>query len=570
MNALADYAGSSSESDGEGRATKPTKTEERSPPSTHVPTNLSALKKKMQLNVAPLVHAKTNGRSIVPVDPHAKNLGYNPRIDEMYGPIEGPTNPNKTSQEAAERNIISGYVEDTGISDFAFEEQRRTFHAYGYASNPSAGANVVGDRKRAEKQQNATAFEGVRNSGPKRKREHRGDAADLDNYQGPWAKWKDEKTTAKPTDEQMEILKSYKVKNIAESGGKAKKDEEVSVLNIDDAQDYQGRTFMDIPRTVPSGVKLDSDDGPEKCYVPTKNLATWQAHDKGVSAIRLFPRSGHLILTAGMDCRVKLWEYYGKRRLIRTYVGHTMAVRDIDFNNDGTRFLTASYDRMVKMWDTFTGECLGRYTNGKIPYCVKFNPDPAKQHMIVAGTSDKKIVQWDTTTGEVVQEYDRHLGAVNTITFIDGGNRMVSTSDDKSIKLWEWEIPVDYKHIAEPGMHSVPAVAMHPKGRWMAFQSLDNTILIYGVGERFRINSKKQFKGHLIAGYAVQPGFSSDGRYVISGDSEGKLIIWDWKSTKIYKRLECHTKVTIGCLWHPHEPSQVITCSWDGTVSVWD
>ena len=47
-------------------------------------------------------------------------------------------------------------------------------------------------------------------------------------------------------------------------------------------------------------------------------------------------------------------------------------------------------------------------------------------------------VQWDTESGEVVQEYDRHLGAVNTITFVDENRRFVTTSDDKSLRVWEW------------------------------------------------------------------------------------------------------------------------------------
>lgn len=46
--------------------------------------------------------------------------------------------------------------------------------------------------------------------------------------------------------------------------------------------------------------------------------------------------------------------------------------------------------------------------------------------------------QWDIRTAEVVQEYDRHLGAVNTITFVDENRRFVSTSDDKSLRVWEW------------------------------------------------------------------------------------------------------------------------------------
>lgn len=81
-------------------------------------------------------------------------------------------------------------------------------------------------------------------------------------------------------------------------------------------------------------------------------------------------------------------------------LGHSKAVRDISFNNTGAQFLSAAYDRYVKLWDTETGwlsegnlrtsvkshldwfyyscllgECIGRFTNRKIPYCVKFNPD---------------------------------------------------------------------------------------------------------------------------------------------------------------------------------------------------
>ena len=48
------------------------------------------------------------------------------------------------------------------------------------------------------------------------------------------------------------------------------------------------------------------------------------------------------------------------------------------------------------------------------------------------------MFQWDIRSGEIVQEYDRHLGAVNTITFVDQNRRFVSSSDDKSLRVWEW------------------------------------------------------------------------------------------------------------------------------------
>ena len=122
-------------------------------------------------------------------------------------------------------------------------------------------------------------------------------------------------------------------------------------------------------------------------------------------------------------------------------MGHAAAVRDIAFTNDGRRFVTCSYDRFCKLWDTETGECISAFTNKKIPFCVKVNPDPSQQHVFLAGCSNKHIVQYDTNTGKVEQVYDQHLAAVNTITFCENAKRFVTTADDKKMLIWECGIP---------------------------------------------------------------------------------------------------------------------------------
>ena len=83
----------------------------------------------------------------------------------------------------------------------------------------------------------------------------------------------------------------------------------------------------------------------------------------------------------------------------------------------------------------------------------------------------------------------------------------------------------------------MPAAIKSPDQRYVACQSLDNKIVVFDVaGGKFRPKRKKTFQGHLVAGYACVPTFSPDMSYICSGDGEGKVFIWDWKTGKLYSK----------------------------------
>lgn len=58
-------------------------------------------------------------------------MTYNLKYEELFAPEVGPENPFLTQQQRAPKNMLSGYVEQAHISDFQFENQRRTFTSYG-------------------------------------------------------------------------------------------------------------------------------------------------------------------------------------------------------------------------------------------------------------------------------------------------------------------------------------------------------------------------------------------------------------------------------------------------------
>ena len=377
----------------------------------------------------------------------------------------------------------------------------------------------------------------------------------------------DEKKDKKDEDEEDEEDKDKEEDKERESK-KAKEDPAggYGVVHLESTCDYQGRSFVDAPR----GVRAEAM-GEHRCYVPERCVATAaRAHGRGTACVRVVPRYGHLVLSAGLDGVAKLWTVGpgGALACAVSYHGHARAVRDACFAADGRRFVTCAYDRYVKLWDTETGAVVSACTNGKTPYCARLYP--GNEAECLCGTSQRRVVQWDFRARAVVQEYEEHQASVNAVLFIDGDRRFVSSSDDKSLRVWDYGIPVPVKYISEPSMHSMPALALHPGGRHFACQSMDNHICVYEATGSYRLLPRKRFAGHTPAGYACQLAFSPDGRYLVSGDASGRLWVWGWKSGRLLRSLPAHDGVAIGVEWHPLLPSRVFSCGWDGSIKSWD
>lgn len=515
------------------------------------------------------------------IAPMEKKMLTNPSFAALNKPLLGPLQAGQHSLEEKYHTRKIGHVEKAHVSKFSFDEQYLQFHNFGYAANPARQFNpdqatVVSTEATREGMDTGQT---IWDKAPKRRRvaATKGEQAKVEDGDAvvpavdddKWGGFVDESVVRRELEEEvkareMEVVRQREEERAVEGEERETKERVTSVFHGSKETDYAGRSWIE------NKVKPPKDIDDRQCFLPKKWVYTWSGHTMGVQQIKLFPETAHLLLSAGMDGTVKIWDYHNQRKCLRTYMGHDQGVRDIAFTSDGRRFYSVSYDKNVQYWDTETGQVISTFTNKKTPFCVSVHPDPSQQNIILTGCSNKKAVQWDTNTCNIVQEYDEHLGAVNTATFHEDGKRILTTSDDKKIFLWEFGIPVVVKHIAEPCMHSVPAVNVSPNGKHLIGQSMDNKIITYEAFGKFKFLAKKQFKGHLNSGYAITPAFSSDGRWVMSGDVDGKLWFWDWQKCKNFRVLKAHDGVCISAIWHPSGPSRVITCGWDGAIKLWD
>ncbi|KAG9314618.1 WD40-repeat-containing domain protein [Chiua virens] len=444
--------------------------------------------------------------------PSDTQMNVNIPYHDMILPIQGPENPFADRNRFLNQNALAGHVEEQAMSDHAFKAQHLTHSILGYSVNPSVDPNapsVLGSLDIAHENGFATVdairLTNAQKKDLKRKRKNKGNPDIVDGEGAYVGPW-----ATWEGEDQAGFLDG-----VEEDEGEHPEEEEEPGAPVVKKKAKPKRGGVGQETSVFHGKSMTDYQGRTYIHPPVADAPHLSA---------------------------ELWDVYTHGNCLRTFHGHVQAVKDVTFSNDG---------------------------NGKTPYVVRFHPDDDKQHIFLAGMSDKKIIQYDMNSGEITQEYDQHLGPVNTITFVDENRRFVTTSDDKTIRAWDYDIPVVIKYIAEPHMHSMPAVTLHPSKKYFAAQSLDNQILVYST-DNFRQNRKKRFAGHSVAGYACQVGFSPDGKWISSGDSEGNVVFWDWKSGRIKSRLKAHSKVVIAHEWLPHETSKVVTASWDGLIKLWD
>merc|ERR1712159_706582 len=124
--------------------------------------------------------------------------------------------------------------------------------------------------------------------------------------------------------------------------------------------------------------------------------------------------------------------------LFKILRAHILPLTNCAFNKSGDRFITGSYDRTCKVWDTNTGEELLTLEGHKNVVCaIAFNNPYGDK--IITGSFDKTCKLWNSDTGQLYHTYRGHATEIVCLAFNPHGTMIATGSMDNTAKLWDVE-----------------------------------------------------------------------------------------------------------------------------------
>lgn len=299
-----------------------------------------------------------------------------------------------------------------------------------------------------------------------------------------------------------------------------------------------------------------------------------RARDVGWAVLdTAFSPDGLYFIYSSWSSSVHICNIYGETQTQTTLdmrpQSHRFACFSVKFSHDNREVLGGANDGAIYVYDREAGERTLRIPAHDDDVNAVSFADSASQ-ILFSGGDDGFVKVWDRRTLDeaMPKPVGTLTGHTDGVTFIDArgdGRYLISNGKDQTLKLWDVR-----RFGSQEGMEQVRKAVGKSNWdyRWEAVpkRTMKKTKITGDV-------SVMTYRGHGVLHTLIRcyfsPSFTTGQRYVYSGCSTGRVVIWDALTGEIVSRLFNHRQCVRDVSWHPFE-NKIVSTSWDGTLCLWD
>jgi len=248
---------------------------------------------------------------------------------------------------------------------------------------------------------------------------------------------------------------------------------------------------------------------------PPLGRVQFSGHDKLTSAVAISP-DGHIFLSGGNDRRVCLWDTQTGYKLDSHEV--SSEVSSVAFSPSGDEAYAGLTDGSIIIWSLLTHQQVGVLNNspGLVSYLL---PLPDGKTLLAGSNSSTDIKIWSISDHRAIGHYTNGLAPVQCLALQSDGS-IFSGNDDGSIQLWHDENTSPTAMLRHAS--NVTGMVLIPGTERMVTASEDSSIRIWNTVSNTVLQTFPAHTGPVMSLTRFVGNFS-----VASAGQNGELRIWD-------------------------------------------
>ncbi|EUC54453.1 vegetative incompatibility protein HET-E-1, putative, partial [Rhizoctonia solani AG-3 Rhs1AP] len=292
-------------------------------------------------------------------------------------------------------------------------------------------------------------------------------------------------------------------------------------------------------------------------------------HTEPISSIDISPNGERIV--SGSGDTICVWDPITGQLVLGPLTGHTDYVYIVRYSPVGSRFLSCSEDNTLRQWDAQTGDGL-----------VVKNPIVDKTSFISAAYSpdgnhiatisyDAIVCVWSSKTGEQILGLMQGEEEGLSIQFSTDGATLLTSWSDGAVRIWDMQSGQLVSSIPSQVGLSLVASAFSPDGlRNVIAEPIYNNSSatmyqrITQTGERI----PWPFKGDISRISGIQ--FSHNGSRIVHGSFDRTVHIWDAQTgDPVFGPLKGHIDGVTAVAYSP-DGTYIASASKDKAIRIWD